>query len=243
MAKTVARPETVETVTTTETAVQNNFWDKYSKPIIYVGSAFIIAVGAWFGYKEFIQKPKETKANEMIFAAENLFDKMATAGFSKDSSVVVLNGGTLGEQNVTGVLKVASEYGGTGAGNRARYIAGATYLHLKEFDKAISHLKEFDANGATQVESKAYLMLGHAYAEQNKTGEALDAYKKAANVNKKDEGITADALLMAASYAGATGKADEAKKLFNELKGNFPLHNSVRSGEVDKYLARLGELK
>lgn len=243
MAKTVVTTESAERIKTQESAGSENFWDKYSKTIIYAGSAFIIAVGAWFGYREFIQKPKETKANEMIFAAENLFDKMATGGFGKDSSVVVLNGGTIGEQNVTGVLKVASEYGGTDAGNRARYIAGATYLHLKEFDKAIKHLKEFKANGASQVESKTYLMLGHAYAEQNKTGEALDAYKKAANVNKKDEGITADALLIAANYAEAIGKTEDATKLYNELKENFPLHNAVRSGEVDKYLARLGQLK
>ncbi len=243
MAKTVVTPEPAETIGNRDTVDSNNFWDKYSRPIIYVGSAFIIAVGAWFGYKEFIQKPNEIKANEMIFAAENIFDKMATGGFSKDSSVIVLNGGTLGEQNITGVLKVASEYGGTGAGNRARYIAGATYLHLKEFDKAVKHLKEFDAHGASQVESKAYLMLGHAYAEQNKSGDALDAYKKAANVNRKDEGITADALNMAASYADAIGKTDEAVKLYGELKENFPLHSAVRSGDVDKYLARLGQLK
>lgn len=243
MAKTVVTPDPVDISNVQETQGTGNFWDRYSKPIIYVGGAFIIAVGAWFGYRELVQKPKETKANEMIFAAENLFDKMATGGFGKDSSVVVLNGGNLGEQNITGVLKVASEYGGTRAGNRARYIAGATYLHLQEFDKAIKHLKEFDANGASQVESKALIMLGHAYAEQGKTGEALDAYKKAANVNRKDEGITADAMLMAATYADAIGKADEATKLYNELKGNFPLHNAVRSGEVDKYLARLGQLK
>lgn len=243
MAKTVAEPKPVETVITEESTSSKNFWEKYSKPIIYIGGAFILAVGAWFGYRELIQKPKEIKANEMIFAAENLFDKMATSGFSKDSSVVVLNGGTLGEQNVTGVLKVISNYGGTGAGNRANYIAGATYLHLKEFDKAVRFLKDFDGNGASQVQSRAFLMIGHAYAEQNKTGEALEYYKKAANVNKKDEGITADALYMAASYADANGKAEDATQLFNELKNSFPLYNAVRSGEIDKYLARLGQLK
>ncbi len=140
-------------------------------------------------------------------------------------------------------VKVISNYGGTRAGNRANYIAGATYLHLKEFDKAIRFLKDFDGNGASQVQSRAFLMIGHAYAEQNKQGDALEYYKKAANVNRKDEGITADALYMAATYADATGKNDEAKKLFNELKNDFPLYNSVRSGEVDKYLARLGQFK
>jgi tetratricopeptide (TPR) repeat protein len=233
------------TTTTTDTEVlqrARGFWENNSRPIIIAGSVIILLIAGWYGYKEFIKKPKEKEANEAIFPAESLFDKMAsTTGFNKDSSIIVLNGNK--ELGITGVLKVASEFSGTKAGNRAEYIAGATYLHLKEFPKAIDFLKEFDADGAHQVKSKAYLMLGHAYAEQNKTGDALDYYKKAASVNKKDEALTADALFVAASYADAIGKREEAIDLYTELKDNHPTYSSVRSGDVDKYLARLGILK
>jgi tetratricopeptide (TPR) repeat protein len=139
-------------------------------------------------------------------------------------------------------LKVISTHGGTKAANRAEFIAGATYLHLKEYDKAIKHLKNFKANGAHQVESKCYTMLGHAYAESNKTTEALEQYKKAANVNKKDETVTPEALFTAASYAETIGKTEDAIQLYKELKDNFPAYNAVRSGDVDKFLAALGEL-
>ena len=48
------------------------FWDKYSKPIIYVGSVVILLIGGWYAYKNFIKLPKEKKASELIFPAENL---------------------------------------------------------------------------------------------------------------------------------------------------------------------------
>ncbi len=207
-----------------------------------MGSVIILLIAGWYGYQEFIKKPNERKANEAIFAAESLFDKMASSsGFNKDSSIIVLNGNK--ETDVIGVLKVAKDYGGTKAGNRADFIAGATYLHLKEFPKAIQFLKDFDADGAHQVQSKAYLMIGHAYAEQNKTGDALNYYKKAASLNKKDEATTADAILLAASYADATDQKKEAIELYRRLKEDYPAYLTVKSGDVDKYLARLGVFK
>ncbi len=241
MAETKVTETTVETTETVQHV--KGFWDRFSKPIIYIGSAIIVLVGAWYGYKKFIVEPKEKEANEQIFAAESLFDKMSTSGFNKDSVNIVMNGGDVDGQKVTGVLKVISNFGGTKAGDRARYIAGASYLHIKEFDKAVKYLKEFDGNGATQVQSKAYIMLGHAYAEQKKTADALSAYKKAASVNTKDEFFAADALLMAAAYAGATGNNKEAIDLYEQVKEKYPANIAVQNGDVDKNLARLGIVK
>ena len=217
------------------------FWDKYSKPIIYIGSAFILIIGGWYAYKNFIVLPKEKKASELIFPAENLFDKMASGNFNKDSVNTVLNGGSLDGAKVTGILSIISNYGGTNSGNRAKFIAGATYLQIKEYDKAIKYLKDFDGNGADQIQSKAYILLGHAYAEKKNTDEALSYYKKAARVNSKDESITPYALLMAASYADAVGKSKEAIDLYKELKEKYPTNSAVSSGDVEKHLAKLGE--
>ncbi len=219
------------------------FWENYSRPIIYIGSAVILIVAGWFGYKYLIKNPKERKANVAVFMAESLFDKMATTSFNKDSSVIILNGGEIDNMKVTGLLSVIKNYSGTMAGNRACYMAGATYLNLKEFDKAVKYLKDFESSGAYQVESKADILLGHAYAEQKNTDEALKYYKKAAEVNEKDDIISSEALLLAASYADAIGKNDEAIKLYQKMKENYPANNQVRSGEIDKYLARLSILK
>ena len=238
-------------VTTTTTQTESSdvlykakgFWENYSKPIIYIGGAIILAIAGWYAYQNLVVAPKEKKASETIFPAEHLFAKMATGGFNKDSVNIVLNGGMNEGTKVTGLLKVINSYGSTSAANRAQYMTGACYLHIKEFDKAIKYLKEFDGNGASQVESRANIMLGHAYAEKKQTSEALKYYKKAASVNEKDEIFSADALLVAAGYADYTGQSKDAIELYQRLKDKYPSHASVKSGEIDKYLARLGITK
>jgi predicted negative regulator of RcsB-dependent stress response len=249
----------VETVETNEALLRaKGFWEKFSKPIIYVGAAIIILIGGWFGYKTFIKEPKEQKASELVFPAEKLFGKMTQApAFSKDSVNIVLNGGVLEGSKVTGLLSIMKNYDGTAAANRAEYITGACYLQLGEFDKAIKYLKEFDANGATQVESKAYVLLGHAYAEQKKTGESLDYYKKAGTVlSDKDATQKAIAMFTAASYADQVGKSKEAIDILHDLKDNHLaglIRNDPRNpqapappvtvDDVDKLLAKLGDTK
>jgi len=229
---------TVETVETNEAVDKaRDFWAKFSKPIIYAGSAIILIGGGWFGYKKFIKEPNEAKASEVLFPAEQLFDKMAQqAAFGKDSVNLVLNGGGNIAQ---GVLKIASNYGGTAAGNRAHYIAGACYLHTGDFNNAIKHLKEFSTT-ATQIQSAAYSMLGDASAELKKNEEAFDYYKKAANVNTKDEFITPEALFKAAIFAETIGKTNEAADMLKKVRDEYP--KSGRAVEADKYLARLGVL-
>ncbi len=248
--------ETVETNVAFERA--KGFWAKFSRPIIYGGSAIILLIGGWYGYKIFIKEPKDLKASELVFPAEKLFGKMTQASsFSKDSVNIVLNGGVLEGDKITGLLSIIKNYGGSPAANRAQYITGACYLQLGEFDKAIKYLKEFDANGASQIESKSCLLLGHAYAEQKKTGEALDYYKKAAAVlSDKDATQKALALFTAASYADYTGKSKEAIDILQDLKEHH-LSGLVKKDprnfqepappvtveDVDKLLAKLGVTK
>lgn len=242
---------TEETVGATKTTATGNsvvnegrqIWIKYGKIMTIVGAVIVLGLAGWFGYEKFVQEPKELKANELIFPAENLFDQMTTTGFNKDSVNIALNGGDLDGKTVTGLLKIINNYGGTEAGNRATYMAGASYLNIGEYAKAIKFLKDFNAGGADQVKIKAYELIGHAYAEQKNTAEALNYFKKATEVNPKDEAFTAEALLLAGKYATATNKPEEAKTLLNKLKNEYPANQMVMSGEIDKLLASMGEFE
>ena len=234
---------TEDNIITEAHTVKKNFWDSYSKPIIYAGSALILLLGAYFGYQKLVKEPKEMDAAAAIFPAESLFDKMAQTGFNKDSVNIVLNGGADNNVNVTGLLKIVSKYSGSLNANRAEYMIGACYLHIKEFDKAVKHLTEYNSNGATQLEIKKFILLGNAYAEQKKTEDAFNAYKKAAAVNEKDEAFTADALITAAAYADYIGKQKEAIELYQKAQDNYPNFPTVQSGEVEKHLAKLGVTK
>lgn len=218
------------------------FWASNNKKIIIAGSALILILGSILGYKYLVSIPNEKTANDLIFSAEKLFDKMATtSSYNKDTVNMVLNGDKA--NGVTGLLKVAGSYGSTNSGNRAEFMIGVCYLQLKQFDKAIKHLKDFDANGATQIQSKAYLLLGHAYAEQKKTDDALSYYKKAGTISDLDESMATEALFIAGRYADAIGKTKEAIDIFQNLKDKYPASLHVSSGDVDKYLAVLGAAK
>ena len=218
------------------------FWMAYSKRIIIAGSAVIVVLGSILGYKYLVSIPNEKTANDLIFPAEKLFGKLAaTSSYNKDTVNMILNGDKA--NGVTGLLKISGSYGGTKSGNRAEFMIGACYLQLKQFDKAIKHLKEFDGNGATQIQSKAYILLGHAYAEEKKTDDALDYYKKAGSISDLDEGMASEAMFIAGRYADALGKSKEALEIFQNLKDKYPASQHVSSGDVDKYLASLGVTK
>ncbi len=224
------------------------FWAKFSKPVTYIGSAIIVLIGGWYAYQNFYKAPRIQKANETIFPAEKLFGKMADASnFSKDSVNTLLNGGSLDGENITGLLKIISNYSGTPAANLAQYRVGACYLQLKEFDKAIAHLKEFNGNGANQIQSAAYRMIADAYSEKKNNDEALNYYKKAIDVaSSKDESTKFLSLSRAAMFCDAIGKKQDAitflQQIKNEISPDFFRTNRV-DFDTDKYLAKLGVTK
>ena len=144
-----------------------------------------------------------------------------------------------GDGTAAGALKIISKYSGTNAANLCEYYAGATYLYLKQFDKAVTHLKNF-STGAWQIQSRAYGMIGDAYAELKKNSDALDYYKKAAYVNEKDEFTSTEFLFRAGLFAESIGKKKDAIELYKKIKVDYP--TSDKAANIDRYLARLGEV-
>lgn len=194
------------------------------KPLFGAIAAVLILGGGWFAYQEYVVKPKEEKAAEALFKAEQYF--------AMDSSKLVLNG----DGQYKGVLNVISNFGGTKAANLAHYYAGISYLKMGEFDNAVKHLKDFSTD-AKQVQLLATGCLGDAYAELNKKEEAIEAYKKAANTFVEDETNSSEYLFRAALLLETTGKTAEAIELYKELKTKFP--KTDKGFQADKYIYRL----
>ena len=213
------------------------FWEDYNKPITYIGSAIIILFAAWMVYKYMFKIPKEEKADKIVFVTQKYFADFTNA---TDSAKILLATKVLnGDGANPGALKIINQYSGTPAANLCEYYAGACYLHLGQFAKSMQYLKNFDANGATQIESRSLGMLGDASAELNKNDDALNYYKKAATVNEKDEFTSSEFLFRAALFAQSTGKTKEAIDLFKKIKTDYPL--SQKASDVDRYLAKLGD--
>lgn len=214
------------------------FWDSYNKPVMYIGSAIILVLAGWMIYKYMFKIPKDQKANDIVFVTQKYFTEFSNA---TDSSKALLAAKCLNGDGINpGALKIINNYSGSAAANLCHYYAGACYLHLGQFDKAIKFLKDFDADDATQIKSRAYGMIADASAELNKNDDALSYYKKAAEVNTKDEYTSSEYLFRAALFAQSTGKTKDAIDLLKKLKSDFPL--TEKAADVDRYLAKLGEV-
>src|ERR1044071_9384070 len=50
-----------------------HFWERNSKFITYVVTALVLVVGGYFAYVNFMVKPEEEKAKELIWNAQNYF--------------------------------------------------------------------------------------------------------------------------------------------------------------------------
>lgn len=184
----------------------------------------VLALGGYFGYMELYQKPREVKAADAMFTAENYF--------YQDSSNLVLNGDATNK----GVLYIIKNFSGTKAANLAKYYAGVSYFKIGDFNKSIEFLKDFSTD-ATQIQAIAYGTLGDAYSELKKNSEALDYYKKAAAHTPEDEVISAEYLYRAAQLQETLGKTDEAVAIYKDIKAKYP--KTEIGLNVDKFIFKL----
>ena len=207
-------------------AKAKSFWDKYSKPLMIVSTLIILVIGGWYVYQNFFQKPKEAKAIEAMFRAEEYY--------RLDSVNLALNGDG---QNL-GFVKIVDKFGGTKAGKLASFYAGSCYLKLNDYEKAVKYLKKFSSSSEL-VQARAYKLLGDAYADWGKNDEALSNYKKAGRHFVKDEANSPEYLFAAAYFADKVMKNQkEAISLYKELKEKYP--RSQQAFDADNYLAQMG---
>ena len=207
-------------------AKAKDFWTKYSKPILIVGNVLVLLVGGYWGYKNFVKEPKEEKAADALFKAEDYY--------RKDSVNAALNG----DGQSMGFLKIISKYSGTEAANLANFYAGSCYIKMDDNANAIKHLKKFSSD-AKQIQQRAYKLVGDACADLGKNDDALDYYKKAAHHFEEDQANSAEALFLAAYLADRVMKNQkEAIALYKELKEKYP--RTQQGFDADNYLAQLG---
>jgi tetratricopeptide (TPR) repeat protein len=202
------------------------FYHKNSKIINAVCLFIIVAIGGYFGYKYLYMAPREKKAEEMVYKAQQYFEI--------DSFRLALNG----DGNNYGYLQVINRYGNTKVGNLAKYSAGVCYVRMGDFEDGIRYLKQFDADDMV-VQAMDYGIMGDAYMELGNTSEGIKYYEKAANYNPNDL-ISPLYLKRAALASEKAGDDQQAINLFKEIKQKYP--TSAEGRDIDKYLARLGDI-
>ena len=129
--------------------------------------------------------------------------------------LIFLNGG----EGKYGFLDIIDNYGGTSAGNRAKYYAGMAYLNIGNYQEAIDHLDNFKSDDE-MLAPLAKGAIGDAFAQLDQNEEALKYYEEAAAM--RDNAVTTPRFLLKAGIAAMNlGKADAALKHFSMLDEKY----------------------
>lgn len=197
------------------------FFEKYKKLMMYIIGGVIVAAGLIAAYHYFIVVPRQKEAQNQMFTAERYF--------RADSFNLALNG----DGNALGFAKLASEYGSK-AGEAVYMYAGICELQLGNNDKAISYLKKYNGTDKIML-GRATACIGDAYVNKGDDKTAVDYFVKAADIS--DNIFSASYLLKAGISYEQMNKKDEAIKVYQRIKNNYP--NSPEGFEIDKYISRV----
>ena len=209
-----------------EAVVEESFVQKNMKKIaICVCGIVLFLVGVLCGQAYYNSQNK--KAAEALYPSEQLFQQ---GQYEK-----ALNGDG---QDVIGLLEVAKKYGSTKCGNLAKLYAGLAYAQLEKYEDAEKYLSDFDAKGDEMISPAAVGALGNVYAQLGQNDKAIETLKKAAK--KADNSVLSPIyLIQAGEILESQGKADEALKLYEEVKANY--RASQQGQEIEKYIERVSK--
>lgn len=208
---------------------------KHQKYIFAIIGVAVLAVLGYLGYREFIQKPRETEASNEMFFAQQYIDQ-ALDNPEKDSLYRLALSGAEGKY---GLLDIIENYKGTKAANLAHYSAGMAYLRLSSYQEAIDHLQQFSSDDV-MLGALAKGGIGDAFMQLNQPGEALEYYKEAFQYHENNY-LTPRFLFKAGTTAMAVQRYDEALTYFNRIKEDYP--DSEEGRTVDGYIGNAEQLR
>lgn len=182
-----------------------------SQNYIYGGViALLVAVLGYFGYTEYVQKPREEEVSEVMFDAIQHFEKSEYQKNPDSLLMLALNGSKFLEPDTVayldqqrapsglGFLEIIDAYGDTKAVNLARYYAGISYFRLKKYDEALGYLKNIHLEDEL-LPSIVLGVIGDCYAEKKDINKALSYYEKA--FQKTNNDLTTPRYLFKATLA------------------------------------------
>ena len=198
---------------------------KYKKAIIAAVVAIVVIIAGAVLYKTYVSEPNEQKASTAIAKGQEYF---AQGLFQQ-----ALTGDSTGFK---GFAKLADEYSSTDAGNLANLYAGLCNAQLDKWDDAVKYLEKYDEADDQMVGPVAEGALGNAYAHLNQLDKAVSHLKKAAD-KADNNSLSPTFLIQAGEILENQGKADEALKLYQQVKEKY--FNSMQYQRIDEYIERV----
>ena len=186
-------------------------------------SSLVLVALAIFGYHKWYKQPREQRASEELFAAEQYF----------------LNGeyqkALEGDDTHRGLTSVIDNYGSTKAGNLAKYYAGIANLHLGNYGEASKWLGKYKGKDLF-TNAIAIMAQADAQAEQGDLAAAAKKYVEAAKAG--DNAVTAPAALFKAGLAYISlGENKKALDCLKQIRAKYPESTEAQTPDTDKLIA------
>ncbi len=193
---------------------------KYKNHILALVAAIVIAIVGSVYYSSYTEE-REAEAAEAMYQAEALF--------AENRFEEALNGDSV---TILGFIEIADEYSGTKIANLAKAYAGFSLAKLDRYEEAISYLQDFDGNDQ-MVAASVLRTLGNCYANTGDNNKAVKYLVEAAEVANNNS-ISPNCLFIAARVYEVQGDKEEALKLYNQIKSEYP--SSYEAMDIDKYI-------
>ncbi len=206
-----------QTLTKTEQFLEQNY-----KPLLYVLAGAVVLVGIVWLLRLYTHKQNEEALSQMF---------MAEQYFGEDSLKLAL----YGDGNNLGFIDLAKEYKATKSGKLANFYAGATLMHLGQYEEAIEYLNKYKLDDEV-IAPQAKGLLGDAKVELGDTDAGIKHYLEAADM--ADNSFLSPIYLMKAGMLyESNSNWTEALRLYERIQEKYPESNEGRS--IDKYIARV----
>ncbi|MFR9650151.1 MAG: tetratricopeptide repeat protein [Rikenellaceae bacterium] len=205
------------------------FIEKNGRNLVYALAAVVLVAVIVFGARAFIVEPREQRAVEMIFAAQQQMESL-----EPDYNVALMGDGVN-----AGFLDIIEDYGSTKSGNIAKHYAGISYLNLGDLENAAKYLamyKPVKGLPGTVINAQNLGVQGDIASQNGDYAQAVKLYLAA--VESADNDITSPLyMLKAALVLSATGDKAKAEELLTSIKSEYP--NSLEARDADKYIGKL----
>lgn len=215
-----------------ETALSKTeqFLEKYTKQMLIGLLVVVVLVGGYFAYQYLIVQPRNGKAAEMMFVAEQQF-----AAGNYDAALE-------GDGSNAGFLDVVNRYGSSRQGRLAAHYAGVCYMKQGDLDAAMTYLQKYKTvKGAPGVIINAQNLglQGDIYVNRGDYAKAESMYSRA--VEAADNVLTTPYYLRKLAFVYAEqGKAAEAVKVCERIKIQYA--GSLEARDIDKLIGEFGQL-
>lgn len=207
-----------------------SFVSKYQSLIISFVALITISVLVYLAYSTFILEPKKEDAITELNQAQYYFN----LAINSDEPEDLFNNAIKGGGGKFGFIDIINNYENTPSSNLAVFSIGMSYFNLKEYDKVIEYLKDFESDDVL-LSSIAKGVLGDAYLQIGDQNNALISYEKAFT-SSENNFTTPKYLYKAGLLSIKLGQKKVATNYFKKIRNDFP--NSKEAEFIEIQIAK-----